>query len=89
MSTTDFVKYVLDAWPKTGYHFGPGDAETGEAEDEFTKCSGVGAFKAQDCYCRDPSSTLLLIWTKGRSHVGNPDTEGGSPLPGADESPSR
>jgi len=88
MSTSDFAKFVLKAWPQAGYHLGRGDAESGEAEDQFAKGSGVGAFKVQDRYCRDPSSIMLLIWANDRARVGVPGTEGGSPLPGREESPS-
>jgi len=88
MSTSDFAKFVLEEWPKSGFHLGRGDAESGEAEDEFAKGSGAGAFKVQDRYCRPRSSTMLLIWTDDRSQVGTPGTEGGSPLPGTDESPA-
>jgi predicted small lipoprotein YifL len=88
LSTSDFAKFVLDSWPKAGYHLGTGDAEVGEAEDQFAKGSGIGAFKVQDRYCKPISSTMLLIWAEDRSKVGTPGTEGGSPLPDAGESPS-
>ena len=88
LSTPDIAKFVLSQWPKAGYQLGRGDAETGEVEDQFAKDPGIGAFKAQDAYCRDPHSIMLLIWAKDRSKIGLPTTGGGSPLPGATSSPS-
>src|SRR2546421_2258429 len=88
LSTVDIAKLVLKKWPKAGYMLGRGDAEPGEVEDQFAKYPGIGAFKAQDAYCKDPYSITLLIWAKDRSKIGVTGTSGGSPLPGASSSPS-
>ena len=88
LSTSDIAKFVLSKWQKAGYQWGRGDAEPGEVEDQFAKYPGIGAFKAQDAYCRDPYSITLLIWAPDRSKIGMPTTGGGSPLPGASSSPT-
>jgi len=88
LHTTDIAKYVLKKWPEAGYTLGRGDAEPGEVEDQFAKSPGIGAFKAQDAFCKDPYSIMLLIWAPDRSKIGSTGTSGGSPLPGATPSAS-
>jgi hypothetical protein len=61
-STVELTKLVLREWPKSGYTLGRGDAEPGEVEDDFHKPPAVGAFKANDVYCRPGYSVMYLIW---------------------------
>ena len=60
--TIEFTKLVLREWPKAGYTLGRGDAEPGEVEDDFHKPPAVGAFKANDVYCRPGFAVMYLIW---------------------------
>src|SRR2546423_2095981 len=85
LSTSDIAKYVLDRWPKAGYQLGRGDAEPSEVEDQFSKYPGIGAFKAQDAFCKVPYSITLLIWAPDRSKIGIP---GATPTASASPSPS-
>jgi hypothetical protein len=61
-TTIELTKLVLREWPKAGYTLGRGDAEPGEVEDDFHKPPAVGAFKANDVYCRPGYSIMYLIW---------------------------
>jgi hypothetical protein len=82
LSTQQFVRYVLDKWPKAGWQLGRGDAEPGEAEDQFIKGKSFGAFKAQDMACSPPHSIVLLVYAPDRTNLPGASTSGGSPLPG-------
>lgn len=61
-SLRDFVTFVLGAWKKTGWILGRGEAEPGEAEDQFAKPreGRYGAFRARSIFC-DQSRTWVLI----------------------------
>jgi hypothetical protein len=82
-TTAELTKLVLREWPKAGYTLGRGDAEPGEVEDDFHKPPGVGAFKANDVYCRPGYSVMYLIWApdgpKGDFILPSP-TSRGTPL---------
>ena len=62
--TRSFANLVLGKWPKAGYTLGRGDSEPGEVEDDFTKGSGTGAFKANDLPCKKALMEILIIYTK-------------------------
>jgi hypothetical protein len=68
-SLRDFVTHALSAWPKQGWQLGRGEAEPGEAEDQFAKPSDgrYGAFRARSIFC-DQTKTWLLI-VLGERHV--------------------
>ncbi|MCA1834768.1 MAG: hypothetical protein ABR548_09465 [Actinomycetota bacterium] len=57
-----FVRFVIAEWPKKGWALGRGEAEPGEAEDQFshTATGRFGAFKAQSTLC-DTSKTWVLF----------------------------
>jgi hypothetical protein len=84
---TDLARFILKEWPRSGWTLGRGDAESSEIEDQFFKTPAVGAFKAQVVYCKPPHSLMLLLFTPDRSTVGQPNTQGGSPI-GPSNSPS-
>jgi hypothetical protein len=77
MSLQDFVKFVLAEWPKKGWVLGRGDAEQGEADDQFTRPPSVGAFRAREEYCKPGFVLLLVIYIPDRSKI---DLPTGSPL---------
>lgn len=84
-----FTRFVLAEWPSAGWTLGRGDSEPGEVEDQFTKPPEVGAFKAQSVYCSPGYSVMILIYAEDSSTVGiNPNTQSGSPLPGATPTPT-
>ena len=87
VSTTDFARFALSRWPKSGWQLGKGDAEPGEAEDTFLKGQAFGAFKVQDMACRPPHSTLLLVYGPDRSKAAGISTQPGSPLPDTSPEP--
>jgi hypothetical protein len=82
-TTVELTKLVLREWPKAGYTLGRGDAEPGEVEDDFHKPPAVGAFKANDIYCRPLHSIMYLIWAPkgptGKLFLPTP-TSRGTPL---------
>jgi hypothetical protein len=88
VSTVQFARFVLSAWPKAGWQLGRGDAEPGEVEDQFLKSPAFGAFKAQDMACSPAHSIMLLIYVPDRSKLPGVSTQGGSPLPGQTPTPS-
>ena len=59
-SPTDFASYVLKTWPSLGWTLGRGDAERGEAEDDFSKGNVRGHFWAQAKFCGH-SEVLLQV----------------------------
>ncbi|MHB8510554.1 MAG: hypothetical protein ACYDCC_00070 [Actinomycetota bacterium] len=59
-SLRDFVIYALTNWKQHGYTLGRGDAEAGEAEDNFAKNPLFGVFRARSVFC-DASKTWVLI----------------------------
>jgi hypothetical protein len=61
-TTIELTELVLEQWPKAGYTLGRGDAEPGEVEDDFHKPPAVGAFKANDVYCRPRHTIMYLIY---------------------------
>jgi hypothetical protein len=83
VTTQEMTEIVLDEWPDAGYPIGRGDAEPGEVEALFSKAPGVGAFKANDVYCRPGYSIMYLIWAPEGGHdlslLPTP-TSSGSPL---------
>lgn len=82
-TTQEMTDLVLDEWPGAGYPIGRGDAEPGEVEAVFTKAPGVGAFKANDVYCRPGYTIMYLIWApKGADDLSllPTPTSSGSPL---------
>jgi hypothetical protein len=84
-----FTRFVLAEWPKQGWTLGRGDSEPGEVEDQFTKPPAVGAFKAQAVFCDPGYAVMILIYAPDSSKVGiNPNTQSGSPLPGASATPT-
>ena len=59
-SPTEFASYVLKTWPQLGWTLGRGDAERGEAEDDFSKGNVRGHFWAQAKFCGH-SEVLLQV----------------------------
>jgi hypothetical protein len=64
-----FVQYVLGEWPKRGWRLGRGEAEPGEAEDQFAQASTglYGAFKAQSTLCDETQTWVLIVLGKRAS----------------------
>ena len=77
-STLDeLTAFVRDQWPKAGWVLGEGDAEEGEAEQQFMKGSAAGAFKAVSEYCAPGFSRMLLVFTERSSILpGLPSSSG-------------
>jgi hypothetical protein len=61
-SLKDFVIHALEVWPKSGWKLGRGEAEPGEAEDNFHLPGSnlAGAFIARTTFC-DPTWTWVYI----------------------------
>lgn len=61
-SLQDFVIHALEVWPKSGWVLGRGEAEAGEAEDNFylPGTDTRGAFIARTTFC-DPTWTWVYI----------------------------
>jgi hypothetical protein len=87
MVLRDLVSFVLSEWPKKGWVLGRGDAEQGEADDQFTRPPAVGAFRARDQYCQPGYVLMLLIYIPDRTKIVLPSS---SPLlsPAPSASPS-
>jgi len=80
-SLKDFVLYVLSEWRKLGWTLGRGEAEAGEAEDNFFKTGTDtrGAFVARTTFC-DAGWTWVYI-VIGKSRAPRPTaTATGTPL---------
>ncbi len=62
-SLSDFVRHALADWPKRGWQLGRGEAEPGEAEDQFAKPSDgrYGAFRARSIFCDQTKTWVLLV----------------------------
>jgi hypothetical protein len=94
-SLTELARFVLSEWPKAGWTLGRGDSEAIEIEDSFAKPPAIGAFKAQAQFCSPGFNLMLLLYVADRSQltIGQPGTQGQSPLPGgtpgASPSPSQ
>jgi hypothetical protein len=61
-SLQDVVRFVLKEWPDAGWTLGRGDAEEGEAEEQFAKSPAIGAFKAVAVYCSPGYTKMLLVF---------------------------
>lgn len=59
-SLRDFVVHALTTWKQQGYVLGRGEAEPGEAEDNFLKNKRYGIFRAQAILC-DQNTTWVLV----------------------------
>jgi hypothetical protein len=87
MLTEKFARYALRKWPAAGFQLGRGDQEPGEVEGAFLRPPASGAFKAQDVFCRELHSLLLLLWTPTQPKQ-PPAAQPQSPLPGRSPQPS-
>lgn len=77
-SLRDFVVHALQVWPKSGWKLGVGEAEAGEAEDNFF-LPGTdlrGAFIARTTYCDAGWTWLYIVLAKGRAPVPSPRSSG-------------
>lgn len=59
-SLRDFVRHALSDWPRRGWKLGRGEAEPGEAEDNFIRGTRYGVFRARSIYC-DAGWTWVLV----------------------------
>ena len=77
----DFVKHALTVWPKQGWRMGRGEAEPGEAEDNFIKTGSnrYGLFRAQSVYCDLNHTWVLMV-------LSDPSAATPSPTPTATKS---
>ena len=55
---------MLKEWPDAGWTLGRGDAEEGEAEEQFSRPPEVGAFKAVAVYCSPGYSRMLVVFAE-------------------------
>lgn len=60
-SLQEFVKHALTDWPKRGWQLGRGEAEPGEAEDNFIQGERYGVFRARSIYCDDRWTWVLVV----------------------------
>ena len=65
-SLSDFVQHVaLGDWRARGWRLGRGDAETGEADDDFRRGAEAGTFRARAVYCDRGWTELVVTFTTG------------------------
>src|SRR4051794_35838981 len=62
LALTDFVRFALAQYPTAGWRLGRGDAEPGEAEDNFVKGSQGGAWRVRSSYCDASKSELFITY---------------------------
>lgn len=62
----DAVRFILTEWPARGWTLGEGEAEEGEAEDQFYKGESAGAFRANQEYCMPGFVTLTITYAAAR-----------------------
>jgi hypothetical protein len=62
LALQDFVKFVLEQYPKAGWRLGRGDAERGEAEDGFSRGNAGGAWRVRSSFCDQQKSELFLTY---------------------------
>jgi len=60
LAMTDFVRFALAQYPGAGWKLGRGDAEPGEAEDNFVKGQRGGAWRIRSSYCDTTKSELFI-----------------------------
>jgi hypothetical protein len=65
----DFIIFVLTEWRKTGWTLGRGEAEAGEAEDNFFKAGTDvrGAFVARTDYCDAAWTWVYIVMGSSRA----------------------
>jgi hypothetical protein len=65
-SLRDFVRRTaLGEWRARGWSLGRGDAETGEADDDFRRGRQAGTFRARTVYCDTGWTELVVTFTSG------------------------
>ena len=65
-SLRDFVQHVaLGEWKARGWNLGRGDAEAGEADDDFRRGTQAGTFRARSVYCDAGWTELVVTFTTG------------------------
>jgi hypothetical protein len=81
-SLRDFILHALREWPKSGWALGRGEAEAGEAEDNFyLPGSDIrGAFIARTTYCDPMWTWVYLVMGTGRAPRPTPKPSG-TPTP--------
>ena len=62
LGLTDFVRFALAQYPTAGWRLGRGDAEAGEAEDNFVKDTRGGAWRIRSSYCDVSKSELFITY---------------------------
>ncbi len=60
-SLRDFVVFALTNWKQQGWALGRGEAEPGEAEDNFVKSGRYGIFRVQSVMCDQSRSWVLVV----------------------------
>lgn len=85
-SLRDFVRHALTEWPKHGWTMGRGEAEPGEAEDNFLKAkeNRYGVFRARSILCDEGWTWVLVVLNDPvatRSAPPLPSRESPSPTP--------
>jgi hypothetical protein len=74
----DFIIFVLGEWRKTGWTLGRGEAEAGEAEDNFFKAGTDvrGAFVARTDYCDAGWVSVYIVMGSSRAPRPTPSPTG-------------
>ncbi|GAC1416711.1 MAG: hypothetical protein NVSMB57_12010 [Actinomycetota bacterium] len=87
-SLRDFVIYALTTWKQQGWTMGRGEAEPGEAEDNFQKNKRYGIFRAQGIFC-DQGQTWVLVVLNDPTRTAVPTPSFSRLNPSASVSPLR
>jgi hypothetical protein len=82
----DFIIYALSVWPRSGWALGRGEAEAGEAEDNFYRPGSDvrGAFIARSDYCDAGWTWVYIVLGSGQQGAPRP-----TPRPTGSASPLR
>lgn len=77
-SLKDFVIHALEIWPKSGWVLGRGEAEAGEAEDNFHLPGSnlAGAFIARTTFCDPMWTWVYIVLGTGRAPRPTPKPSG-------------
>ena len=69
MGLSEFVRFALAQYPASGWRLGRGDAEPGEAEDNFVKDTRGGAWRVRSSYCDAGKSELFITFIADITHA--------------------
>ena len=62
LGLSDFVRFALSQYPTAGWRLGRGDAEPGEAEDNYVNGRRGGAWRVRSSYCDVTKSELFIVY---------------------------